>query len=131
MSKFKAYSSPKGPPAVGPYSAVVVVENPSKILFIAGQGPMTAHRELIKGGIEEQAKVTLMNLKAQLEAAGASLKNVVKTTVFLKNMDHFQEMNKIYGDFFKESDPKPARSTIEAARLPFDILIEIEAIAVI
>ncbi len=116
---------------MGPYSAVVAVENPSKILFVAGQGPMTSDGKLVQGEIGEQAKVTLTNLKVQLEAAGASLKNVVKTTVFLKDMNHFQQMNEIYGDFFKDNNPKPARTTIEAARLPFDILIEIEAIAVI
>ncbi|MFX1511975.1 MAG: RidA family protein [Promethearchaeota archaeon] len=131
MSRFKGYSSPKGPPAVGPYTAVVTVENPSKLLFVAGQGPMTADGKLIKGDIKEQTKVTLTNLKVQLESAGASLQNVAKTTVFLKDMNHFQEMNEIYATFFKENDPKPARTTVEAARLPFDILIEVEAIAIL
>jgi 2-iminobutanoate/2-iminopropanoate deaminase len=116
---------------VGPYSAVVAVENPSKILFIAGQGPMTSDGKLVGGGIEEQTRATLTNLKLQLEAAGASLQDVVKTTVFLKNMDDFQEMNKIYAEFFEKNEIKPARSTIQAARLPFDISVEIEAIAIL
>ncbi|MFW9914237.1 MAG: RidA family protein [Candidatus Thorarchaeota archaeon] len=131
MSKFKTYSSPHGPPAVGPYSAVVAVENPSKILFVAGQGPMTSDGKLVEGGIEKQTRATLTNLKLQLEAAGASLQDVVKTTVFLKNMDDFQEMNKIYAEFFEKSEIKPARSTIQAARLPLDISVEIEAIAIL
>ncbi|MFX0114106.1 MAG: RidA family protein [Candidatus Hodarchaeota archaeon] len=131
MAKFKAYASPNGPPAVGPYSAVVEVESPSRILFVAGQGPMTPDGKLVEGGIKEQTNAVLRNLKLQLEAAGASLRNVAKTTVFLKDMSNFQEMNKIYGDFFKDNEIKPARSTIEAARLPLDILVEIDAIAIL
>lgn len=131
MSRFKAYSSPEGPPAVGPYSAVVAAETPSKILFIAGQGPMTADGKIVEGGIQKQAEATLTNLSLQLEAAGASLQNIAKTTVFLKDMNDFKAMNQIYADFFKNNEVKPARSTVEVARLPMDILIEIEAIALL
>ncbi|MFQ5978267.1 MAG: RidA family protein [Candidatus Heimdallarchaeota archaeon] len=131
MTRFKAYSSPDGPPAIGPYSAVVAVDTPSRILFIAGQGPMTADGKIVEGEIQKQTKATLKNLSLQLEAAGASLQNVAKTTVFLKDMNDFKAMNQIYAEFFKKNEVKPARSTVQAARLPMDILIEIEAIAVL
>jgi len=116
---------------VGPYSAVVSVEMPSTLLFVAGQLPMTLDGKIVNGEIKEQTKAVLMNIKMQLEATNASVRDIVKTTVFLANMDHFQDMNEVYAEFFKDSKTKPARATVEVARLPMNALVEIEAIAAI
>jgi 2-iminobutanoate/2-iminopropanoate deaminase len=115
------------PKALGPYSTAVKAGH---FVYTAGQlgiDPTTG--EFVPGGIAEQTRMALTNLKAVLEASGSSLDNVVKTTVFLKDMDDFAAMNLIYGDFFKQDHP--ARSAIEAARLPKDGLIEIEAVALL
>ena len=84
--------------------------------------------EICQGGIAEQTRMVLTNLKGVLEDAGSSLQKVLKVTVFLKNMNDFPAMNKVYGEFF-ESATAPARSTVEVARLPKDVLVEIEAVA--
>jgi len=114
------------PAAIGPYSQGIRV---GKLVFTAGQigmGPKTG--ELVQGGIAAETEQTLLNINAILEAAGTSLKNVVKTTVFLKDLRDFQEMNSVYQEFF--GDSLPARSTVQAA-LPKGAGVEIEAIAAI
>ncbi len=120
-------STASAPAAIGPYSQAVRV---GTLLFCSGQLPVDpALGTVIVGGAAEQAAQCLTNLSAVLEAAGASLAEVAKTTVFLKNMSDFQAMNEVYARFFA-AEP-PARSTVEVARLPKDVLVEIEAIAVL
>ena len=117
--------APKAPKAAGPYSTAV---RQNGFIFLSGQIPLDpATGQLVSGSIEEQTARVLENLKAVLEGAGLSLKDVVKTTVFLKDMGNFARMNEIYGKYF-ETNP-PARSTVEVARLPRDVQVEIEAIA--
>ena len=118
-------STPKAPAAIGPYSQAVKVGN---LVFTSGMIPIDpATNTLVEGGIEVQAKQALENLSALLTASGSSLPQVVKTVVFIKNMDDFAKVNEIYATFFTERFP--ARSCVEVARLPKDVLIEIEAIA--
>jgi 2-iminobutanoate/2-iminopropanoate deaminase len=101
-----------------------------KTLYIAGQGPMDSITgRIVDGDIKEQTRQVMKNIEAILIASGASLASVVKTTVFLKDMNEFTAMNGVYAEFLGTA--APARSTIEAARLPRDIRVEIEAIAVI
>lgn len=117
----------KAPEAIGPYSQGIKLDKLG-LIFISGQIPSDPKTgELVSGEIGEKTQRVLENLKAILEEAGSGLDKVVKTTVFLKNMDDFPEMNQVYQKYF-ESDP-PARSTIEVKRLPNDVDIEIEAIA--
>ncbi len=113
---------------IGPYNQAVVT---GKLVYTAGQiaiDPKTG--SVFYGSAGEQTRLVLSNLKNVLEAAGSSLKKVIKTTVFLKNMDDFQSINIIYAEFFDAKDA-PARSTIEISRLPKDVLVEIEAVATI
>jgi 2-iminobutanoate/2-iminopropanoate deaminase len=120
--------TPGAPPPIGPYSQAVVAEG--SLLFTAGQvaiDPQTG--QFVQGDIKSQTRQVLENLKAVLNGAGANLGDVVKTTVFLKNMDDFGAMNEVYTEYFKDS--APARSTVEVARLPRDAKIEIEVIAAI
>lgn len=116
----------KAPQPVGPYSQAVKVGN---FLFLSGQIPYTPEGKLAGNTIQEQTKQVLENLKAVLEAAGANMNNVVKVTVYLKDINDFGEMNKIYAEYFKENPP--ARAAVEVARLPKDVKIEIELIACI
>jgi len=114
------------PIAIGPYSQAIAVEG---LLFCAGQGPFDPQtRQLLSGGIAVQTEQSLKNLGAILEAAGLGYGDVVKTTCYLADMDDFAAFNEVYAGFFAE--PYPARTTIQAARLPLDIAVEIEAIAV-
>ena len=114
------------PAAIGPYSQAIIANG---FVFTAGQIPLDpASGQLIEGDVTEQTTRVLTSLRAILEAAGASLQTVVKTTVFLADMNDFAAMNTVYGQFF--GDHKPARSTVQAARLPRDVKVEIEAIAV-
>ncbi len=122
----KIVATKKAPAAIGPYSQGIVVNN---MFYSSGQIPLTADGIIVSGGVEEQTHQVLKNLKAVLEEAGASLETVVKTTVFIKNMDDFGVINDIYGQFF--STHKPARSCVEVARLPKDVLVEIEAVALV
>ena len=114
------------PQAIGPYSQAVKVNG---LVFASGQIPTDpATGQFVAGGIKEQTEQVLKNLSAVLEAAGSNLKQVVKTTVFLIDMDEFVAMNEVYGTFFTEQPP--ARATVQAARLPRDARVEIEAIAI-
>jgi 2-iminobutanoate/2-iminopropanoate deaminase len=117
--------SKKAPVAIGPYSPALKVGN---LIFASGQIPVDPKTgKMIEGEIEAQARIALDNLKAVLEPYSIGLENVVKTTVFLKDMNNFTQVNKVYGEYFK--DKFPARSCIEVSRLPKDAEIEIEAIA--
>ncbi|WP_199623909.1 RidA family protein [Paenibacillus alkalitolerans] len=116
-------STDKAPAAIGPYSQAMRVGN---LVFTSGQIPLNAKGELVEGGIEEQTRQVIQNLIAVAESVGATLKDTVKATVFLKDMNQFPAYNAIFADAF--GDHKPARSTIEVARLPRDVLIEIELI---
>jgi len=113
------------PQAIGPYSQAVKA---GEFLFASGQIPIDPNTgEFVAGGIAEQTEQVLKNLSAVLEAAGSSLERVVKTTVFLVDMAEFVAMNEVYGRYFK--DQPPARATVQAARLPRDARVEIEAVA--
>ena len=119
--------SPAAPKALGPYSQAIVANG---MVYCAGQIPLDpATGEVVPGGIGEQTERVLENLRAVLKAAGSDLDRAVKTTVFLKSMDSFAAMNEVYGrpEFF--GSPAPARTTVEVARLPRDVLIEIEVVA--
>ena len=119
----KVIQTPNAPAAIGPYSQAMVVGD---LLFTSGQIPLRADGTLVEGDIVAQTQQVLANLKAVIEAAGASLSKVVKTTVFLKNLDDFAAMNGIYAEAF--GSHTPARSTVQVAKLPRDVLVEIEAI---
>ena len=115
----------RAPRAIGPYSQAV---RAGDLVFASGQIPIDpATGEFVAGGIAEQTEQVLRNLTAVFEAAGVGMNQVVKTTVFLANMDDFTAMNEVYGRFFG-AEP-PARATVQAARLPRDARVEIEAIA--
>jgi len=115
----------KAPAAIGPYSPALKVGN---LIFASGQIPIDPKTgEMIEGDIEAKTRMALENLKAVLEPYSIRMENVVKTTVFLKDMNNFTRVNKIYGEYFKEKFP--ARSCVEVSRLPKDAEIEIEAIA--
>ena len=115
----------KAPAAIGPYSQAVKVGN---LLFTSGMIPIDpATNTLVEGGIEVQAERALQNVKNLLEASGSSLDKVVKTVVFINDMNDFAKVNEIYAKYFTEN--YPARSCVEVARLPKDVLIEMEAIA--
>jgi len=128
MSK-RVVKTDKAPAAIGPYSQAVIAKA-ADLLFTAGQIPLDPVTGEISGStIKEQTRQALTNLKNVIEAGGSCLENVVKTTVFLKDMNDFPEMNGVYQEFFK-NDP-PARSAIEASRLPKDVLVEVECVAVV
>lgn len=118
----KTESAPK---AIGPYSQAV---RAGDFLFASGQIPTDpATGEFVVGGIQEETEQVLKNIRALLESAGTDLNHVVKTTVFLADMDDFAAMNEVYGQFFGENPP--ARATVQAARLPRDARVEIEVVA--
>jgi 2-iminobutanoate/2-iminopropanoate deaminase len=120
-------STENAPGAIGPYSQAVKTGN---LVFCSGQIPIDpATGEFVSADVAEQTEQVLKNLSAVLEAAGSNLNNVVKTTVFLADMNDFTAMNEIYGRYF--SDNKPARATVQAARLPRDARVEIECIALV
>lgn len=115
----------KAPKAIGPYSQGVVANG---FVFVSGQIPFDpATGELLTGSIEDQARRVLLNVAAVLDAAGSSMDKVVKATVFLLDMNDFAKMNAVYGEFFKA--PYPARAAVQVARLPRDVRIEIDVIA--
>ncbi len=117
-------STDQAPAAIGPYSQAMKF---GELVYTSGQIPLQPNGELVEGGVEEQTHQVFANLKAVLAEAGSSLSNVVKATVFLKDMNQFATVNSIYAEYF--GDHKPARSTVEVARLPKDVFVEIEVIA--
>ncbi len=125
MSK-ETVQTDRAPQAIGPYSQAIKAGG---LVFASGQIPIDpATGQFVDGGIAEQTEQVLKNLSAVLEAAGSSLSEVVKTTVFLLDMNDFVPMNEVYGRFF--NDAPPARATVQAARLPKDARVEIEAVAI-
>lgn len=119
-------STEKAPSAIGPYSQGIKANG---FVFTSGQLPVDSSTgDFVPGGIAEQTKQSLLNVKAILEQAGTSLDKVVKTTVFLSDMNNFAEMNKVYSEVFG-TDNHPSRSAVQVARLPKDALVEIEVIA--
>lgn len=122
----KVIHTEKAPAAIGPYSQAIAYNG---LVFISGQIPVIPETGAIPEDIQEQTHQVLKNLGAILEEAGSSYKNVIKTSVFIKNMDDFARINEVYGQYFT-SNP-PARACVEVARLPKDVLVEIEAIAIV
>jgi 2-iminobutanoate/2-iminopropanoate deaminase len=123
----KIISTNKAPQAIGAYSQAVRLDN---LLFISGQIPIEPNSgEILKGSIKEQTKQILENLNGILTAGGSSLNNVLRTTIFLTNLEDYADVNEMYAQFFEKS--MPARSTVQVSRLPMDVKIEIDAIACI
>ncbi|KGR89186.1 deaminase [Ureibacillus massiliensis 4400831 = CIP 108448 = CCUG 49529] len=122
----KTVSTTNAPAAIGPYAQGIIVNG---LFYSSGQIPLTADGQLVEGDIVAQTTQVFENLKAVLAEAGSSLDKVVKTTVFLKDMNDFAAMNETYAKNF--GDHKPARSAVEVARLPKDVRVEIEVIAVV
>jgi 2-iminobutanoate/2-iminopropanoate deaminase len=121
----EAIATNDGPKAIGPYSQAIKANG---MVFLSGQIPLDpVTQQIISGDVAAQTDRVLQNLAGILKAAGSSLQQVVKTTVFLKNMSEFAAMNEVYGRYFTEAPP--ARSTVEVARLPKDVLVEIDVIA--
>ncbi len=121
----KAISTKKAPAAIGPYSQAIQVGN---LVYTSGQIPIDpATGAFVEGGIKEQTRQSLTNVRAILEEAGLSMGNVVKTTVFMADMNDFADMNSVYAEFFAE--PYPARSAVAVKTLPKGALVEIEVIA--
>jgi 2-iminobutanoate/2-iminopropanoate deaminase len=127
MSKSIVFTK-SAPPPIGPYSQGIIAQG--SLLFIAGQIPIDPQNgQVLDGDVKVQTRQILRNMGAILDQCGINFDNVVKTTVFLKNMGDFADMNSVYAEFFTASPP--ARSAIEVARLPRDVKVEIEAIAVL
>ena len=123
----KVISTKKAPAAIGPYSQAIQVGN---LVYTSGQIPIDSSIGVfVEGGIKEQTRQSLTNVKAILEEAGLSMSNVVKTTVFMADMGDFAEMNAVYAEFF--SEPYPARSAVAVKTLPKGALVEIEVVATI
>lgn len=127
MSKLQTVQTADAPAAIGPYSQAVVHNG---LVYTAGQIPLDpATGEMVDGDVAAQTERVLLNLRAVVEAAGSSLDRVIKTTVFLRDMNDFAAMNEVYARFFGAQ--RPARSTVQAARLPRDARVEIEVIAAV
>lgn len=128
MTKLQVVQTPDAPAAIGPYSQGIIVNG---MVYTAGQIPLDPQSMELVGGedVAAQTEQVMTNLAAILEAAGASLQSVVKTTVFLADMGEFTAMNEVYGRHFGEH--RPARSTVQAAGLPKNVRVEIEAVALI
>jgi len=125
--KKEAITTDNAPKTIGPYSQAVKVND---FIFVSGQIPIDPHTdEVTKGDIVEQTRQVLKNIGSILVAAGSSLKDVVKTTVYMKDLSKFGEMNQIYGEFF--TVPFPARATVEVSNLPKGVDVEIDAVAVV
>ena len=123
----KPVATEKAPKPIGPYSQAIKANG---FLFVSGQIALDPHTgEFAGADVRQQTERVMDNLKAILEASGVSLGHVVKTTVFLKDMGDFPKMNEVYGRYFTENPP--ARSTVQAAKLPRDVMVEIDAIAVV
>ncbi len=119
----KVISTDKAPAAIGPYSQAIEVNG---MVFTSGVIPVDPQTGVIPATIEEQANQAFSNLKNLIEASGATIDKVIKTTVFIKEMNDFGKINDIYATYFKE--PFPARSCVEVARLPKDVMLEVEAV---
>ena len=122
----KIVNTDKAPTAIGPYAQAVEIDG---LVFTSGQLPIDPATGAFPAGIAEQTRQSLTNVKSILAQAGLSMDQVIKTTVFLSDMNNFGAMNEVYATFFTEGN-YPARSAVEVARLPKDALVEIEAIAV-
>lgn len=123
----KVVNTDKAPAAIGPYSQAIQFSN---LLFTSGQVPLVPESgEVVAADVESQTRQVLENLRAILEEAGTAFEHVIKTTVFIKDMDAFGQINEVYAEYFTENPP--ARSTVEVARLPKDVQVEIEVIAII
>ena len=121
----KAVFTEQAPKAIGPYSQAI---RAGGLVFVSGQIPLDpASGQIVEGDIAAQTRRVLENLKAILAAAGSSLDRAVRTTIFLTDLGHFDVVNKVYGEFFKETPP--ARSTVQVSRLPRNVLVEIDCIA--
>ncbi len=124
MSEKKVFCSDKAPKPKGPYSQAVIHNG---LLYISGQIPVNPETGIIvRGTIEEEAEIVLNNIKAIIEDAGADMKDVLKVTCYLADMDGFERFNNVYKEYFREEPP--ARTTIEAKRLPLDVQVEIDAV---
>ncbi|WP_281883872.1 RidA family protein [Paenibacillus sp. YYML68] len=126
MMSIQIIKTEQAPAAIGPYSQAIQY---GSLLFTSGQIPLGVDGQVVQGGVEEQTHQVFRNLQAVLEQAGSSFQQVIKATVFIKDMNQFAQVNEIYASYF--GDHKPARSTVEVARLPKDVLVEIELIAAI
>jgi len=125
----KAIQTDAAPQALGPYSQAIVANG---IVYCAGQIPLDPKSgQIVSGGVAEQTHQVLKNLRAVLKAAGSDLDRAVKTTVFVKNMNDFAAMNEVYGRPEYFGAHPPARSTVEVARLPRDVLVEVEVVALV
>ncbi len=123
----KPITTDKAPQAIGPYSQAIAA---GQLLFLSGQTPLDpATGKLVDGGIAEQTHRVMSNLRAVLTAAGASFDNVVRTTIFLADMNDFAAVNEVYGSYFE--NPAPARACVQVAELPMKARVEIDAIAVL
>ena len=120
----KSINATNAPEALGPYCHAVVVDN---LVFTSGQIPLNQKGEIVSDDVKVQTEQVIENLKKVLEESGASLNNVVKSMIFIKDMNDFQDINSVYGQYFNEH--LPARSCVEVARLPKDVKVEIEMIA--
>jgi len=129
----KIISTKNAPAAVGPYSQAVVIEN-LNLVFTAGQIALEPDSgQMVNGGVQAETRQVLVNLQAVLNASGSNLENVIKTTVFLTDMNDFQAMNEIYQEFFSQNSlgAPPARSAVAVKQLPKGALVEIEAVAIL
>lgn len=123
--EIRMFNTDKAPAAVGPYSHAVIA---GEMIYVSGQIPVNpATGELVKSGVQDEARQCLENAKAILEEAGTCFEKVVKTTLFIQNMEDFGKINEVYGTYFPEH--KPARACVEVAKLPLGIQVEIEMIA--
>lgn len=120
----KTISSNDAPAAIGPYVQAIEAGG---LVYTSGQIPLNCNGEMVEGGIKEQTHQVFRNLQAVLKEAGCTLDNVIKTTVFLQDMEQFVDLNEVYASYFDSH--RPARSTVQVARLPKDALVEIEVIA--
>ncbi len=117
-------STKRAPEAIGPYSQAIRCGN---LLFVSGQIPLDPETgKIVDGAIEAQTEMVMKNLKAVIEAAGMTMKDVLKCACFLRNMEDFPKFNAVYGKFFEEAPP--ARETVEVSRLPRDVMVEVSAI---
>ena len=125
----KVHATTSAPAAIGPYSQAIAVK-PTELVYCSGQIPLDpATGQVVDGGIDEQTRRVLDNIEAVLSAAGVSYSDVVKTTIFLSDLSDFAKVNELYAARFSTEQPYPARSTVQVARLPRDVRVEIEVIA--